>query len=58
MELTAEDENGEEVTHTILSLRVGGTEQVRTVTTGERSGRRRTAGSVIRLHSGWQHPLP
>lgn len=38
MELTAEDENGEEVTHTILSLRVGGTEQVRTVTTGGRRG--------------------
>ena len=29
VELTAEDENGQEVTHTILSLCVGGTEQVR-----------------------------
>lgn len=28
VELTAEDENGEEVTHSILSLSVGGTEQV------------------------------
>lgn len=29
VELTAEDENGQEVTHAILSLSVGGTEQVR-----------------------------
>ena len=29
VELTAEDENGQEVTHSILSLSVGGTEQVR-----------------------------
>lgn len=29
VELTAEDENGEEVTHAILSLSVGGTEQVK-----------------------------
>lgn len=28
VELTAEDENGQEVTHTILSLSVGVTEQV------------------------------
>lgn len=28
VELTAEDENGQEVTHAILSLSVGGTEQV------------------------------
>ena len=28
MELTTENENGEEVTHTILSLTVGGVEQV------------------------------
>ena len=29
VELTAEDENGEEVTHTIVSLTVGRTEHVR-----------------------------
>ena len=29
VELTAEDENGQEVTHSILSLNVGGMEQVR-----------------------------
>ena len=28
VEVTADDEDGEEVTHAILSMRVGGTEQV------------------------------
>ena len=42
MEITAEDEDGEEVTHAILSLRVGGTEQVRKrVNSIAKGGRRR-----------------